>query len=384
MSGLASSAARLLAQHFELGRGGSGSNLRPMEGLRGFAVFLVFLVHFATLVEPWIRKHPALYAFAGGVHEMGNTGVDLFFVLSGYLIYGSLIARPQPFLAFMARRVRRIYPAFTAVFVAYIGLSMVFPTESKIPAQTTDALWYLVQNFLLLPGMLDIAPMITVAWSLSYEMFFYLAVPAMIALFGLRRRSSGQRMALLVLLSALIVAGFVRWGGHIQLVMFLSGALLYEVMQRHRQVAPASWHGALALAAGLLVTLAVLPGHGGRAVESMVLFVAFFVLCLTCFRNPGGWLARAFSWTPLRWLGNMSYSYYLLHGLALKAGFLVLSLLVPTSANGHLVFWLGLAPLFVLTLLASAVLFVVIERPLSLATARQQSARIPVDAQARP
>lgn len=384
MSGVATSAARYLAQQFELGRGGSSSNLRPMEGLRGLAVFLVFLVHFATLVEPWIRKHPALHAFADGVHEMGNTGVDLFFVLSGYLIYGSLIARAQPFTAFMARRIRRIYPAFTAVFVTYIGLSLLFPAENKIPSPAADALWYLVQNFLLLPGMLPIEPMITVAWSLSYEMFFYLVMPGLIALLSLRRRSARQRMGILVLLTALIVVSFLQWGGHIQLVMFLSGALLHEVMQQRTRAAPASWHGALALAGGLLVTLAVLPGHAGRAVEAMVLFVAFFVLCLSCFRNPGGWLGRAFSWTPLRWLGNMSYSYYLLHGLALKAGFLALSLLVPTSANGHLVFWLSLIPLFALTLLASAVLFLVIERPLSLATAAQGPGRIPADAQARP
>lgn len=54
-----------------------------MEGMRGFAVFLVFLVHYVTLVKPWIANELALIAFSSGLHTIGNTGVDLFFVLSG-------------------------------------------------------------------------------------------------------------------------------------------------------------------------------------------------------------------------------------------------------------------------------------------------------------
>ena len=48
-----------LTQRFELSRGGEGQNLRPMEGLRGFAVFLVFLVHYVALVKPWIAGESA-------------------------------------------------------------------------------------------------------------------------------------------------------------------------------------------------------------------------------------------------------------------------------------------------------------------------------------
>lgn len=123
-----------LAQHFELSRGGGPSNLRSMEGLRGFAVFLVFLVDYVNPVQPWIDEQSAVLVLATAVHTIGNTGVDPFFVLSGYLIYSSLISRPQKFSRFMSRRVQRIYPAFVPVFVAYVVLSFVFPAESKIPS----------------------------------------------------------------------------------------------------------------------------------------------------------------------------------------------------------------------------------------------------------
>ena len=154
-----------LAARFELSRGEAQGNVRPMEGLRGFAVLLVFCTHYVTLIGPWLNEASWLGHAADALHTVGNAGVDLFFVLSGYLIYGSLMARPQAYLAFMRRRVRRIHPTFLAVLAIYLLLSLVFPAERKIPADTADAAVYLLQNILLLPGLFPIVPIITVAWS---------------------------------------------------------------------------------------------------------------------------------------------------------------------------------------------------------------------------
>lgn len=342
-----------LSRYFELSR---GQNLPAMEGLRGFAVFLVFLVHYATLVDPWL--HSGLRTFFAALHTVGNIGVDLFFVLSGYLIYGSLIARHQPFLRFMARRIERIYPTFTIVFLTYIALSFVFPAESKIPA--SGAAIYLIQNFLLLPGILPIEPIITVAWSLSYEMFYYLAMPVIIGIFGLRSKSTLWRVSFFLILAASIVVYCAIFGGHIRLVMFVAGVLVYEA----RRLRPGSILSVSTLVVGLLAML--LPVAG--AIKVSILFAAFFVVCLSCFGN--GVLAHVFSWTPLRWLGNMSYSYYLLHGLALKAGFLVLSRLLPATELGVAFPFLLLPVMFVLTVVPSAALFLLVERPFSLAPSR--------------
>jgi exopolysaccharide production protein ExoZ len=177
-----------LTKKFELSRASDMQNVRPMEGLRGFAVFLVFLVHYATLIKPRISAESITFQISNIIHSVGNVGVDLFFILSGYLIYGSLISKSQNFFKFMLRRIKRIYPTFTVVFIIYIVLSFVFPAENKIPIQALDKFIYLTQNFLLLPGIFHIEPMITVAWSLSYEIFYYLAIPLMITLFKLRNR----------------------------------------------------------------------------------------------------------------------------------------------------------------------------------------------------
>lgn len=337
-----------------------------MEGLRGFAVFLVFLVHFVTLVKPWVSPNASLLTFAESLHTIGNSGVDLFFVLSGYLIFGSLISRRQQFLRFMSRRIERIYPAFATVFFAYLLLSFAFPRENKIPPSATDGLIYLIQNFLLLPGVFPIQPMITVAWSLSYEMFYYLAIPLVISLLRLRERSPFWRTTFFLSVALVVTIYCALNGGHIRLIMFIAGIVLYEAMNSHHVPSPTSVFGLFALVIGLLCTLIPLEGSGGNALKVSILFIAFFTVCLTCFRNPSAWLSRTFSWTPLRWLGNMSYSYYLLHGLALKAGFLALSTLIPTSSHGYWMFWILLPPMFALTLIPTAALFLLIERPFSL------------------
>jgi len=341
-----------------------------MEGLRGFAVFLVFLVHFVTLARPWISSDPGFLVFTKSLHTIGNTGVDLFFVLSGYLIYGSLLSRRQQFLRFMSRRIERIYPTFVVVFAVYVVLSFVFPGENKIPSPAPDGMIYLVENFFLLPGLFPIEPMITVAWSLSYEMFYYLVIPLVIQLFKLRDRSAIWRTTFFLSITLLTVIYCALNGGHVRLIMFISGILLYEAMNSRRVTSPPSILGLLALLVGLLCTLIPLDGSEGSALKVSILFVAFFTLCLVCFRNPSSWLPRTFSWTPLRWLGNMSYSYYLLHGLALKAGFLALSTLVPSASYGPWLFWALLPSMFVLTLIPSAALFLLVERPFSLAPRR--------------
>lgn len=347
-----------LSKYFELSRAGCGPNVRPMEGLRGFAVFLVFLVHYTSLSEPWVTSE-GLRAFTKAIHAMGNTGVDLFFVLSGYLIYGSLMGREQGYSAFLWRRMKRIYPAFVVVFVLYVALSLAMPTSSRIPADGAST--YLLQNFMLLPGIFDIEPMITVAWSLSYEMFYYALLPLVIFAAELRRRSVGWRVGFFlgIAIFGLIYCAFAT--GPVRLAMFISGILLYEAMKS--KIAPPSslmTVGALIAGVGFVGLTSV-----GTSVEAGVLFVTFFVLCYRCFKGNSR-LARAFSWTPLRWLGNMSYSYYLLHGLAIQVALMVVAKVMP-SVQHQAVFYFGMMPIvFAATLIPTAGLFLLVERPMSL------------------
>lgn len=355
-----------LRQQFELSRGGDAKNLRPMEGLRGFAVFLVFLVHYVTLISPWLRTHSYIYEVARSLHAIGNLGVDLFFVLSGYLIYGSLISKPQRFLKFMLRRIQRLYPAFIIVLIVYIALSFLFPSENKIPSQNIAGAIYIIQNLLLLPGLLPIEPILTVAWSLSYEMFFYLAIPSVINIFNLRNWKPLWRIVLFLLLALLIIGYCTVNGGHIRMAMFISGIILFECFVNSSFPVPSTLVALLLMMTVFLNKIYPLGGNIGNAISIAIQFSAFFALCFNCFRNSQSWLSCIFSWAQLRWLGNISYSYYLLHGLALKAFFFILPSVLPVTAYGSWLFWSLLPIMFIWTLFPAIMLFLFIERPFSL------------------
>jgi peptidoglycan/LPS O-acetylase OafA/YrhL len=299
---------------------------------------------------------------AATLRDMGNAGVDLFFVLSGYLIYGTLIRKPYVLSRYLYRRAERIYPAFLAVFAVYLLLSWLVPERGRIPwDQSGVAALYILENLLLLPGLFPIEPIITVAWSLSYEVFYYLVVPVLIAVLGLRQWSSGHRIALFVAMALLGgFAGALLGASQIRLVMFAAGIILFECLES-RALPGIDVAGLVALVLGLLAIELFAYGPWRYA----VLFVSFFALCLAAFATRG-LTYRAFCWTPLRWLGNMSYSYYLIHGLALKAGFELLDRLASAEAGWTLGFW-GLMPvMFLVSLIPGTALFALVEKPLSL------------------
>ena len=379
MTGLNSLRERL-ASIYELQDVNSANRNLPMEGLRGFAVLLVFFVHYHALFGQWVSVDSFAYQFSLFLSNVGQSGVDLFFVLSGYLIYGAVIAKHTNYLKFMKRRTQRIYPTFLAVFAIYLILSFVFPAENKISREPAKAVLYLAQNILLLPGLFDIRPIITVAWSLSYEFFFYLLIPILVAVTRMRNWPKLHRSIFFIALALLYTA--FCWAGsfpHFRLIMFISGILLYEALHSfdlgkmtNRRT---EWATFLLLAITLpaIHTLSnsadlahVWPGSGKfwSISHQLLLFGSFFILTFTCF-SSGALMKNLFSWTPLRWLGNMSYSYYLIHGLTLKGLHLVL-VAVFGAGQMPILFWIGFPFSFFFTLVSSTFLFLLVEKRFSL------------------
>lgn len=362
-----------------------------MEGLRGLAVLLVFFVHFHALFGLYIATHPAIFSVSRFLGDVGNAGVDLFFVLSGYLIYGAVVRKRTPYLRFIRRRIERIYPAFLAVFCLYLALSPLFPSDNKIHGSFLHSLAYVCENVLLLPGIFHITPIITVAWSLSYEFFFYIFIPVVVWLCAIRRWRRSHRVAFFVGISILyLMHAFTSPESRVRLLMFVSGILLYELsgskwitskLNRRGELGAIALFAAcfafiyiydvapgwLSFLPGTLVGRTVLPGITSfqGPYKVIALGLACPLLALYSFHFRGA-LETVFSWAPLRYLGNMSYSYYLIHGLALHALALPMyaarSRGVPAIGIFVLALPLGLAASWV----ASTGLFLLVEKPLSL------------------
>ena len=335
------------------------ARLLPMEGLRGVAVTLVFLQHYGVQAQLIGLPPGPVAATAAAWRNYGNLGVELFFALSGYLIYGTLVRRGPRFLTFMLRRVQRIYPAFLVVFALMLALTVAVPIPDKLPPGLPGAALHVLGNLLLLPGLFPLTPIVTVAWSLSYEMFFYLATAAAVLGLGMHRMAAPRRRAILAGVVALFLAGMALDlpGYPVRFAPFFAGMLLVEGAGR---IVP-DWLALAAAPFGFAMTLLGLLPPGP---EELVQAACFFALCAPCFRETG-LVSRLMTWTPLRWLGNMSYSYYLVHGIVVRIACVLLARVLPAGMTGASFWLLGLA-LYGATLLAGAVLFILVEKPLSL------------------
>lgn len=329
-----------------------------MEGLRGIAVGLVFFVHYGAAVTRHLHPELRVPTSDGVLETIGHAGVDLFFVLSGFLIYGSLVTKPLRLGSYVRRRVERIYPTFLVVLAIYLVLSFTMPSSSKLPADRWDAVVYVLKNLLLLPGIVRMQPIISVAWSLSYEAFFYVLAPIVVGVLSMRRRESRERILILAALTAISVGAYAVFGGPVRMLMFLAGAMVFDLTSRKDAPAPAA-----AVATAALLLTPFIQFVPSMAVKVVLMFGGFTLSCWHVLANPRSPLSRLLSTRLLRWFGNMSYSYYLIHGLALQAAFFVVGPHLPTQAW---IYWPFLPFAFAATVLVSALLFVWVERPLSL------------------
>lgn len=156
-----------------------------IEGLRGFAALIVMVTHYRYMLTPEI-----------GLWGFGGTGVDLFFVLSGYVFGPYLLGRPLSLRAHLVRRFFRLYPLYVCALLLYVVLR--FPGGSP-----WDHFWvHLGMGHTL--SSLEIANFYNPAfWSLPPEVEYYLLLP-LLAWLSIRHRLGRFGFLWLVLLSAVM------------------------------------------------------------------------------------------------------------------------------------------------------------------------------------
>lgn len=154
-----------------------------LDGVRGIAVLLV-MVHNLTLLEHRESLVEKLYVF---VTDAGWIGVQLFFVLSGFLITGILLddrGRPRFYRNFYVRRLVRIFPLYYLALIArFLIVPRIIP-DAEVPFEVALGFWLYVSNWTALSdgGINGFAHF----WSLAVEEQFYLAWPLAVGKLGAR------------------------------------------------------------------------------------------------------------------------------------------------------------------------------------------------------
>ena len=161
------------------------SNIIPaLDGLRGIAIFIVLIFHYWTMSI----HHPfgLVSKIITGATALFWSGVDLFFVLSGFLIGGILISNKSSkkyFTTFYIRRFTRIFPIYYCMFFLFLLVSGT-SLSLKIPdlLQSPIPIWpfaFFIQNFYILPDSLQPVWLVP-TWSLAVEEQFYIIIPALL------------------------------------------------------------------------------------------------------------------------------------------------------------------------------------------------------------
>ncbi|MGC4114786.1 MAG: acyltransferase [Myxococcales bacterium] len=304
-----------------------------LDGVRGLAIGMVLLLHFVgNTIPTTAAEHAVVWATNYGAY-----GVDLFFVLSGYLITGILFdsrRSPRYFRNFYMRRVLRIFPLYYGVLAA---LFLVVPLLAG-PATALENLrqhqawaWlYGVNVFDGLRGAYSL-PYIDHFWSLAVEEHFYFVWPLVVWLLAARPRAL-MGVSLAVGLLALVTRAAASMAGVSPVTVFvltpfrldglcLGAFLAILVRQEGGQVALRRWLRPVALTAGaLLVATFAFNRFSEAGVDvlrpvrgSLILVLLAALLLRVLMASPDSPLARLFGSTPMTFLGKYSYGLYVFH-----------------------------------------------------------------------
>lgn len=308
----------------------SSQHIPALDGVRGLAILLVLIWHYFTaqlMVAPNQGRPVVLKLIE--VTMLSWSGVDLFFVLSGFLIAGILFDYRQArnyFQVFYLRRICRIFPLYYLMLLLFVLISALlpvprFPGLSWLLDQTIPIWSYatFTQNLVLAGAGQFSGHWLAITWSLAVEEQFYLLFPLMV-----RYAPSASLPWLLWggLIGAPVLRTFVGpgpayWWMPFRMDALFAGALLaYYLRQpgmldRLRQIPTRAYLAGLAVLAAYVVVKAD-PNPMDRY-NKLLLAILYGALLLALLVDQQSLLARSLQVGWLRWLGRVSFGIYMLH-----------------------------------------------------------------------
>jgi len=351
-----------------------------LDGLRALCFFSVFFTHGFYTEDKAIMAHPLRHFVKGFLFASGDLGVNVFFVLSGFLITYLLMRERQMrgtihVPHFWIRRLLRIWPLyFACVAFGVLGFPLIKSALGQVPGGPVDIRYYIffASNFDLLYHGLPDSSCLAVLWSIAVEEQFYLVWPVLLFLLPLR---AYPYLFIGVILSALGFNLVVHDSDTTMLHTFscmgdlAMGALAAWVLSQEdlaRRIAQwPAWVVVSAHAGFIILYLARGPliekvdADPGMLRMLIALAAATVVLC------QAGWKGRACMLPDLPWLnylGRISYGLYCLHLIGILTAVQLMRMAHVDHNVWQIVF---LQPLiaFAITLLIASVSYRYYEAP---------------------
>lgn len=279
----------------------AASRIVFLDGLRGLAVLIVFLVHSLDQVSP------AFVRFRTQSLQLGNVGVMVFFMCSGFIIPATM-ERHSSLRRFWIGRVWRLFPLYwisVAIGAGFAALGL-----AELPSMAAQPLLTILGNLTMTQLFLGVSYINGIFWTLELELVLYIAVSLVWAL-GILRHTSLVAGILLVT-SALCDIVFPQVTAASPVLGYLIYvALMWVAAAAYRYHSGAIGRAELCILAllALVALLAPLVPYGlqGLSPYAVARLIGFLLTAaLFLYRDHPTPLA-------LRWLGTVSYSVYLLH-----------------------------------------------------------------------
>ena len=296
---------------------------------------MVVFGHAVNGMQPHGRVLFDLAGSSGG----GLFGVQLFFVLSGFLITTILVHEWDStggvaLGGFYGRRARRLLPALVVAVVGYLVYAWVVGDLNRLAVNEAIVTVTYTQNISALLNWPERTKWLVHTWSLAVEEQFYLAWPiAFVAL--AKRRVNLVHVAVGVILATIVVRAILSASGHRIYEITHWDALMVGCLLALRPVRCPRWLGVAAL--GLFAAFTIrYPG----VTPVMFLVSAGVGVVLVAYAPRTEWMA----WAPLRYFGRISYGLYLWHVLLLRPGWPVPLTLLASVAVADLSYRLVESP----------------------------------------
>ncbi|MBT1923538.1 acyltransferase [Enterobacter hormaechei subsp. hoffmannii] len=302
----------------------STHSLKSVQALRGIAAIIVVLFHYKWVINPDLDN-----LFVSAIFNSGGLGVTLFFILSGFIMIYSGINKTSA-VNFSINRFSRIYPAY--LFFILLGFAV---GGAMSTFHYEDKTLNFIRSFLFLPvtvndapAYIDVNSLTGVRWTLNYEMYFY----ALIALSMLFKR---KILSLFVIFATVLIVipfstGYIPvldirgYPYESEFLGFITNPIMYEFLLgvvialfylKFKNIIPKSLSITL-----LFVSLStvgyycVYLGLNNHGLLSSGFFISFLFFVVVINAN---WLDKYVP-SPLFYLGEISFSMYLLHNPAMQ------------------------------------------------------------------